>query len=177
MVLYGPNSQFERNIIAKYKTGQPMSVPDPNGIPEYKTPEYRRKRSRQDGETSTADSRASSRPRVVDNGWDLSYNSVEALFPSTTAAGPLTNFYKSVTESAVNQLGGAVDPLSSITFESGPFRLKMASPQPISWSFVINFAQDMSNLLSPDFAPLYSGEVVNSIWELPSVQVGLELMV
>jgi len=179
MVLYGPDSHFDREIVQKYKTGKPVAVPDPNGIPEYKTPPNR-KRPRP-GSESTADSTGSvvrqARVNSLDNGWYLKYDSVTELLPATDVAGPLRDFYTGVTASAADQLGAGMNATDNLAFISGPFSLELSSSEPIGWDYVINFAAGMMDMLSPQFTPMYSGEVFNTFWVLPSVQVSLGLVV
>lgn len=179
MVLYGPDSLFDKDIVQRYKAGKPVAVPDPNGISEYKTPQ-KRKRPRP-GSESTADSTASvvrqARVNSLGNGWYLKYDSVTELLPATAVAGPLRDFYTGVTTSAADQLGAGTNATDNLAFKSGPFSLELSSQEPIGWDYVINFAAGMMDMLSPQFTPVYRGEVVSTFWVLPSVQVSLGLVV
>ena len=180
MVLYEPGSQFERDIYTRFQKGKPISVPDPDGIPEYKTPEYRRKRPRPGGGGS-AESAGSmaTRPRVssLGTGWYLNYDTVSELLPSVNAAEPLREFYNKVSAGAADQLSKGNDGVDRITFKSGPFSLRFASQEVIRWDFVINLVQSMISMLTPQFAPMFSGEAVSEYWDLPSVQVAFSLAV
>lgn len=180
VALYGPDSQFDKDLLQRYRTRKPVAIPaDPYGIPEYKTPQHR-KRPRA-GSESTADSTGSvaRQPRVnsLGNGWYLSYDSVTELLPATDVAGPLRDFYTGVTASAVDQLGAGMNTTNNLAFKSGPFSLELSSLEEIGWDYVINFAEGMMEMLSPQFTPMYRGEVINTYWVLPSVQVSLGLMV
>lgn len=179
MVLYEPGSQFEKEIVQKYKSGKPVAVSNANGIPEYKTPEER-KRPRPVSE-STAGSRGSvlrqARVNNLGNGWYLKYDSVTELLPTTDVAGPLRDLYTGVTASAADQLGAGMDTTNNLAFKSGPFSLELSSQEPIGWDYVINFAEGMKEMLSPQFTPVYRGEIISTFWVLPSVQVLLSLVV
>ena len=180
MVLYGPDSQFDKDVIQRYKLGRPIAAPeDQYGIPEYKTPQNR-KRPRQ-GSESTADSVGSvaRQPRVnsLGNGWYLKYDSVTELLPAPGVAGPLRDFYTGVTASAADQLGAGMNATNNLAFKFGPFALELSSQEPIGWDYVINFAQGMMEMLSPQFTPAYRGEVLSTFWVLPSVWVSLAVLV
>lgn len=184
MILYAPRSAFENQTYARYRQAKPISVPDRVGIPEYKTPEYRKKRPRpesSDAAQSTADSGASYQPgragvAALDNNWYLNYGSVKVLLPLTSAVEPLRKLYDGVAESAAEQIAGGVNASDSLAFKSGPFSLQLSSREPINWSFVINLAQDRVGKLSNSFAPLFRAEAVNVVWDLAPVQVSLDLM-
>ena len=179
MVLYEPGSQFERDSTAKYRAGKPIGVPDPAGIPEYKTPQYKRKRPRPDGGSeATADSVGSvARPRVqsLGSGWYMKYDSIIEIFPPIDVAGALRDFYNAVIASAADSLGSGKSGAENLAFNKGSFSLKFSSQSPILWSWVINFAQSMIESLGPDFTPIFSGEAVSGYWVLASVQVAVSL--
>lgn len=183
MVLYAPGSIFERDTNAKYRAGKPIGVPDPAGIPEYKTPQYRRKRPRPGGSSeATADSAGSVavRPRVqslgnLGSGWYMKYDSITDILPPVDGAGALTEFYNAVTASAADKLGSGTNSAENLAFKQGAFSLELSSQSPILWSWVINFAQTMIESLGPDFTPIFRGEAVSGYWVLASVQVAVSL--
>ena len=180
MVLYEPGSIFERDSTARYRAGKPIGVPDPAGIPEYKTPQYKRKRPRPDGGTeATADSAGSvaMRPRLqsLGSGWYMKYDSIIDILPPVDVAGALREFYNAVTTSAADKLGTGNNGAENLAFRKGSFSLEFSSQSPILWSWVINFAQSMIELLGPEFTPLFRGEAVSGYWVLSSVQVAVSL--
>ena len=180
VVLYAPGSIFERDTTAKYKAGKPLGVPDPAGIPEYKTPQYRRKRPRPGGGSeATADSVGSVaiRPRLqnLGSGWYMKYDSIIEILPPIGVAGALREFYNAVTASAADSLGSGKNDTENLAFKNGPFSLELSSQSPILWSWVINFAQSMIETLSPDFTPIFRGEAVSGYWILSSIQVAVSL--
>ena len=127
-----------------------------------------------------ADSAGSYRPgragvAALDNNWYLNYVSVRELFPSISTVEPMRKLYYSVTKSAAEQLAGGVNASDSLAFKSGPLSLQMSSPDPISWTFVINLAYDMMDKLSTGFTPLFRAEAVNAVWALSAVQISLSL--
>ncbi|KAL8787555.1 MAG: hypothetical protein Q9195_007727, partial [Heterodermia aff. obscurata] len=179
-ILYAPDSTFERDTLAKYKAGTPIGVPDPAGIPEYKTPQYRRKRPRPGGGSSeaTADSAGSVavKPRVqglgnLGSGWYMKYDSVTDILPPVDAAGALTDFYNTVTANAADNLGSGKSSAENLAFQKGSFSLQLSSQSPILWSWVVNFAQSMIESMGPDFTSIFRGEAVSGYWVLDSVQV------
>ena len=179
MVLYAPLSAFENATIVAYKAGRPIAAPKQGDIPEYKTPEYRRKRPRPDDpDGSTADSAGSYRPRLasLDNNWYLNYASVTELFPPASAVQPIRKLYSDVAESAAQQIGAGVEASNNLAFSSGPLSLQLSSKDPINWTFVLNFVYDMMDKLSANFAPLFGAEAVNAVWELEPVRISLSLL-
>lgn len=178
MILYAPDSEFDRDVIQRYTAGKPVAAWDPNGIPEYKPPQQR-KRPRP-GSESTADSTGSvvrqARVNSLGNGWYLRYDSVTELLPATNVAGPLRDLYTGITASAADQLGAGMKTTNNLAFKSGPFSLELSSQEPIGWDYVINFAKGMKEMLSPQFTPAYGGEIINTLWVLPSVQVLLSVV-
>ena len=180
MVLYAPGSIFEQDTVANYRSGRPISVPDPAGIPEYKTSEYRRKRPRPGGGSeATADSAESVavRPRVqsLGSGWYMKYDSMIEILPPIDVAGALKDFYNAVTASAADSLGSGKNGTENLAFRKGSFSLEFSSQSPILWSWVMNFAQSMIELLGPDFTPIFRGEAVSGYWVLASIQVAVSL--
>ena len=165
--------------LSNYRNRKPISVPTAYAIPEYQTPEYRIKRPRpDDGGGSTADSAGSYRPRVgsLDNNWYLNYGSVTELFPGASAIQPLRTLYSEIAESAAQQLGASVNASDNVAFRSGPLSLQLTSKDPINWTFILNLAYDMMNKLSANFAPLFSAEAENAVWELAPVKISLSLL-
>ena len=160
-----------------------MGVPDPAGIPEYKTPQTRRKRPRPGGSSeATADSAGSVvvRPRVqslgsLGSGWYMKYDSITDILPPLDVAGALNEFYNAVTANAADQLGSGKNSVENLAFKQGSFSLQLSSQSPILWSWVINFAQSMIESLGPDFTPIFRGEAISGYWVLASVQVAVTL--
>ena len=178
-----PGSVFEQDVTAKYRSGRPIGVPDPAGIPEYKTPQYARKRPRPSGASdATADSAGSvaARPRVqslgsLGSGWYMNFDSITDILPPVDAAGALEEFYNAVTATAADNLGLGKLAAENLAFKKGTFSLELSSQSPILWSWVINFAQSMIESLGPGFTPIFRGEAISGYWVLPSIQVAVSL--
>ena len=183
LVLYAPGSAFEQDTTAKYRAGRPIGVPDPAGIPEYKTPQYRRKRPRPSGASEATEDSVGSvavRPRVqslgsLGSGWYMNFDSITDILPPIDAASALEEFYNAVTASAGDNLGSGKLAAENLAFKKGAFSLELSSQSPILWSWVINFAQSMIESLGADFTPIFRGEAISGYWVLPSIQIAVSL--
>lgn len=164
-----------------YRESKPIVASSPVSLPDYKVPDYRKKRPRPDGGSGeyTAESAQSTRPRVatLDNGWNLKYTSVTELLPPVSAAGPLKAFYDGLADNAAEQLSVGALPSKNLAFKSGPFYLEMSSAEPIDWTFVINFGKDMLDRIAPYFSPLFQAEAFNPIWIYAAVQISMSLQI
>ena len=116
------------------------------------------------------------RARNLGDGWYMTYDSITSIIPGQTGAASLEAFYTQVVHSAANQISTTVNATEDLAFGFNGLNLRLSSPAPISWTWVINFAADMLDNVSTDFAVLFNGEAYSSYWEIAAVTAVLTVL-
>ena len=106
------------------------------------------------------------RNRNLGDGWYMWYNSTIAILPTYLSAAKLEAFYAGVVDFAAGQISNVVNATNDFALSSNGLRLRLSSSAPINWSWVINFAADMLDNVSNDFAMLFRGEAYSAyVWQ------------
>lgn len=111
------------------------------------------------------------RTRNLSDGWYMVFDAIMTLLPAQSAAASLESFYNSVINTTASQLSTAVNTTENLAFKFGEIHLRLSSATPINWSWVINFASDMLDNISPDFAIMFNGKAYSDYWDIPPVTV------
>ena len=106
-------------------------------------------------------------------GWYMNYDSTTSIMPTAIGAAKLEAFYDQLFNSAADQISSIVNATNSLAVDLGGFHLRLSSTVAISWTWVMNFAAEMLDHVSNDFATLFSGEAISGYWDLPAVQASL----
>lgn len=116
------------------------------------------------------------RTRNLGDGWYMTYDSTTSIIPTQIGAAILEAFYTQVVDSAFNQIETTVNATENLAFNFNGLNLRLSSSAPISWTWVINFAADMLDNVSTDFAVLFNGEAYSAYWEIAVVSATLTLL-
>ena len=116
------------------------------------------------------------RTRDLGDGWYLSYDSITSLVPAQVAAANLEAFYTGVANAAAEKISTVVNATEDLAFSFHGLSLRLSSSAPISWTWVINFAADMLDNVSTDFAVLFDGEAYSFYWDIAAVTATLTLL-
>ena len=175
LILYAPGSKFENDTLADYKKGKVIALPEDSGTDsEYEpAPQPPQKRTRTGGLGLMSGSGLRVKTRNLGDGWFLSYDSVTSIIPTQIAAANLEAFYTAVINSASQQIGNVINATENLAFSLNGLSLRLASSTPISWSWVMNFAADMIENVSSDFAVLFNGEAYSGYWDIAAVTASL----
>lgn len=119
---------------------------------------------------------ALTRTRNLGDGWYMTYDSTTSIVPTQIGAANLEVFYTQVVMSAADQISTTVNATEDLAFSFNGLTLRLSSPASISWTWVINFAADMLDNVSTDFAVLFSGEAYSAYWEIAAVTAVLTLV-
>ena len=103
------------------------------------------------------------RTRDLGGGWYTTYDTVTSLLPLQSAAADLELFYKSIIDSASSRLTTITNLETELAFGFGHYSLRLSSPDPIEWTWIINFAVDMLDTVRSEFATLFHGEAYSYI--------------
>lgn len=98
------------------------------------------------------------------------------MVPDQIGAASLEAFYTGVVYSAANQISNTVNATENVAFGFNGFNLQLSSSAPIRWSWIIDFAADMLENVSADFAVLFNGEAYSAYWEIAAVTAALTLI-
>lgn len=85
-------------------------------------------------------------------------------------------FYTQVVNSAANQISSTVNATDNLVFNFNRLNLRLSSPAPISWTWVMKFAATMLDNVSTNFPVLFSGEAYSAYWEIAEVAAVLSLL-
>ena len=118
-----------------------------------------------------------SRVRNLGDGWYMSYDSTTSILPPQIGAANLETFYTQVVNLAANQISTVINATENLAFSFNGLNLRLSSSAPISWTWVINFAADMLDNASNNFAVLFNGEAYSYYWEIATVTAALTLTV
>ncbi len=117
-----------------------------------------------------------SRTRNLGDGWYMTYDSTMAIMPTQVGAAVLEAFYTKLVFAAANQISNVVNATDNLAFSLKGLNLQLSSSEPISWNWVINFAADMLDNVSTEFACLFQGEAYSAYWDIAAVSVALTLL-
>ncbi len=110
-----------------------------------------------------------SRTRNLSDGWFMVFDAIMSVLPAQPAAADLESFYNNVINATASQLSTAIKTTENLAFKYGKINLRLSSATPINWSWVINFASDMLDNISQDFAIIFSGKAYSAYWDIPPV--------
>lgn len=116
------------------------------------------------------------RTRNLGDGWYMAYDSTTSIIPTQLGAANLEVFYTKVVDSAAKQISTTVNATQNLAFNINGLSLRLSSPAPISWTWIINFAADMLDNVSTDFAILFNGEAYSAYWEIAAVTAVLTFL-
>lgn len=113
--------------------------------------------------------------RTLGNGWVMDFDTIQYISPATSLNGlaGLEQFYNLVTTTAANKIFNGAPELPSLAFKSNGLSLQLASPDPISWNWIINFVGDMTEDLGLNFLALFEGTAYNNFWEKAAIKTVL----
>jgi len=107
--------------------------------------------------------------RNLSDGWYMVFDAIMSVLPAQPAAASLVSFYNNVIDTTASQLSTAVNTTENLAFKFGEIHLRLSSATPINWSWVINFASDMLDNISPGFAVMFNGKAYSAYWDIPPV--------
>lgn len=179
IILYAPLSKFENDILADYKNNKPIAIQEDTDD-EYEAgptdPTPPQKRPRTGGMGLMTSRGLQTTTRNLGDGWYMTYGLTTSIIPAQIGAANLEAFYTQVVTSAANQISTTVNTTENLAFSFKGLNLRLSSSAPISWTWVINFAADMLDNVSTDFAVLFSGEAYSAYWEIAAVTAVLTLV-
>ena len=109
------------------------------------------------------------RTRNLGDGWFMTYDSTTSILPTQIGAANLEAFYTQVVDIAANQTSTVVNATENLAFDFNGLTLRLTSLSPISWTWVIDFAADMLDNASNEFAVLFTGEAYSAYWDIAAV--------
>lgn len=109
------------------------------------------------------------RTRNLSDGWYIVFDAITSVLPAQPAAADLESFYNNVIDATAGQLSTAMNTTENLAFKFGKINLRLSSATPINWSWVINFASDMLDNISQDFAVMFNGKAYSAYWDIPPV--------
>lgn len=172
-ILYALGSTFDNDTIENYKKNLPITIfeddePSASKGSGNPPPPKRRKpgggMGLMGGSTGVA-----SNVRTLGGGWFMDFDTVTSVVPPQNAAADLGTFYDGVITTAVDQLTNGTNGTEDVAFGLGGYNLRLSSPEPISWNWIINFAADMASSVSEDIAVLFKGEAYSYYWDIAAV--------
>lgn len=186
LVLYAPKSQFDNDTLSDYNNGRAIAIQEGDGEPagspstEDNDPNVpgpsQRPQTRQSGGMGLMSSKGgfkAPRIRSLGSGWYMTYSSVTSVLPAQSAAADLELFYNDIIDSAGSQMYNGANTTTDLAFNFGQYSLRLSSPDPIDWTWIINFAFDMLDTTSSDFVALFNGEAYSYIYEIAAVMAVL----
>ena len=141
-----------------------------------KGPLFSRKRPGGDLDSMIAKGPKSPKTRSLGGGWFLTFDSVMAVDSIQPAAAELEAMYSMVIQIAAGQIGKAANATESIAFHYGSYVLRMSSVDPINWTWILNFAEEMLGSVRSQYAVLFRGEAYSYYWELAAVAAALTIV-
>lgn len=172
LILYAAGSKFENDTIADYSNNKPIGIQedtDDEYEPGPPDPPPPKKRARSGGMGLMTSKGVQTRTRSLGDGWYMTYDSITSIIPTQIGAANLEAFYTQVLDSAAEQISNIVNATADLAFDFHGLTLRLSSAAPISWTWVINFAADMLDNVSTDFAVLFAGEAYSDYWEIAAV--------
>ena len=172
LILYAAGSKFENDTIADYKNNKPIAIQedtDDEYEPGPPDPTPPKKRARTGGMGLMTSKGVQTRTRSLGDGWYMTYDSITSILPTQIGAANLEAFYAQLLDSAAEQISNVVNATADLAFDFHGLTLRLSSAAPISWTWVINFAADMLDNVSTDFAVLFAGEAYSDYWEIAAV--------
>lgn len=176
LIFYAPGSTFDNDTIAKYKNNLPLTIlEDDEDIASQNSnnppPSKKRKTGGGTGLMggSTGLANRASNVRTLGGGWFMDFDTVTSVVPPQKAVADLGTFYDGIINTAADQLTKGTNGTEDVAFGFGGYNLRLSSPEPISWNWIINFAADMANSASEDFAVLFKGEAYSYYWDIAAV--------
>ncbi|KAG6990996.1 hypothetical protein G7Y79_00059g091810 [Physcia stellaris] len=178
LILYAPRSQFENEITADYKDSLPISIHEEDDPTNHQPDKSFSSKKRRGGGTDLATGMGTpSRTRSLGGGWYLDFDSLTSVEPSLTApVTELQSMYDSIVQIAAGQLGKlgtAALARRRIGFSYGAYRLRLESQEPIAWTWVVNFAEAMREVVASRGAALFRGKAYSYYWEVAAVGAAL----
>ncbi|KAL8783690.1 MAG: hypothetical protein Q9195_009315 [Heterodermia aff. obscurata] len=180
LILYAPRSKFDNDTLDAYNAGLPLSILEEKDITmreSLKGPLASRKRTGSDLSILLSQGPKSPKTRCLGGGWVLAFDNVVAVVDSIRpAAADLEAMYSMVVQIAAGQIGKAENSTESIAFHYGSYRLQLSSANPISWTWVVNFAEEMLGSVRNHYAVLFKGEAYSYYWEIAAVAAALTIV-
>ena len=179
LILYAPRSKFENDTLDAYKAGLPLSVLEEQDITmreSSKGPLSSRKRKGSNLDLLMAGGAKSPKTRILGGGWFLTFDSIMALDSIQPAAAEIEAMYSMVVQIAAGQIGKAADSTKNIAFQYGSYMLQLSSVDPVEWTWVINFAEEMLGSARNHHAVLFKGEAYSYYWEIAAVAAALTIV-
>ena len=162
-----------------YRAGLPLSILEEFDITTrdpLKGPSSSRKRAGGDFDLMIVQRAKSPRTRALGGGWFFTFDSVVAVDSVQPAAVELEAIYNMVIQIAAGQIGKAINSTESIAFQYGSYLLQLSSVNPISWTWVVNFAAEMLGSVRNQYAVLFKGEAYSYYWDIAAVAAALTIL-
>lgn len=116
------------------------------------------------------------RTRNLSDGWFMTYDSTASILPTQIGAPNLEAFYTQVVDIAANQISTVVNATENLAFNFNWLTLRLTSLSPISRTRVIDFAADMLDNASNEFAVLLTGKTYSAYWDIAAVTAVLTVV-
>lgn len=110
------------------------------------------------------------------NNWELRYNSVTSLLPTTHAANGLSSFYLSIVKKAAENIASNATSLKSLNFRLNDLSLILNSPAPIPWEWIVRFARGMLQASIAGWTILYDASARNAYWDVAAIDAALKII-
>lgn len=176
-VLYAPNSGFDNGTRDDQKDGMTVSVAedsdsdatisDTDDDDDEPAPQ-RQKTGGGMGLMST------SGVRSLDGGWELTYKST--TYMDEVNFFKMESFWTSIGDMATDQISQGINKTESLALTQGHMSLRLESTGLISWDWVYDFAAEMLQATSNEFAAMFTGEAYSNYYVIASIAVVLSIV-
>lgn len=93
------------------------------------------------------------------------------MVPAQSAAADLELLCNDIIDNAGYQLYNGVNATTDLAFSFGQYSLRFSSPDPIGWTWIMNFAFGMLETTSSNFVALFNGEAHSYVYETPAARL------
>ena len=179
LVLYAPGSKFDNDTLDAYKAGLPLSVLEEQDITvreSLKGSLSSRRRTGTNLDRVMARYAKSPKTCSLGGGWFLTFDSIMAVDSMKPAAAELEAMYSMIVQFAAGQIGKAANSTESIAFHYGSYMLRLSSVDPINWTWVVNFAEEMLGNVRDHYGVLFKGEAYSYYWDIAAVATALTIV-
>lgn len=184
-VLYGPYSSFDNDTREDQADGMTVSVAEDSdsdatisGTDDDDGPAPQRQktggRTIGDGNSGGMGLMSASGVRSLDGGWEMTYASTTYMDEVNFAK--METFWTNIGNKATDQISQGINETDSLTLAQGRMSLGLQSTGPISWNWVYDFAAQMLQATSDNFAALFTGEAYSNYYVIASVAVVLSIV-
>ena len=112
--------------------------------------------------------------RSLPQGWELSFK--DTTYMQGAESDKLQSFWKSIDELATEQFANKSPPRTKLTLKADHLQLQLASSGPISWMWLLNFAQSMLRAVRSQLMILFDADAYSTHFKLPPITTKLSII-